>query len=355
MNLLLFILFFGALVFLHELGHFIMARVFKIEVEEFGFGFPPRITKLFTLGGTDITLNWIPFGGFVRPKGENDPNVPGGLASASPWKRLGVLLGGPAMNLLTGVLILSFIFTMGGDSTPKTVDISSVAADSPAEQAGIRPGDIIAAFNGQKITGQDQLRALIQANLGKEVTITYQRNGQDTDVKITPRQNPPENQGAVGITMLAPKLSFFEALPYGLQLTGLQAKELIAFPGRLIRGQLNSQEARVVGPVGMYSIFSQTRERDTQDQATPQSGTAPYQNTLYLIGIISVALGYTNLLPIPALDGGRILFLLPEFIIRRRVPAEYENMIHLIGFAALIALMIYVTAQDFINPIVLPK
>src|SRR4030043_1422295 len=100
-----FIFALGALIFIHEFGHFIACKLLKIEVEEFGFGYPPRALKLFTLGGTKFTLNWIPFGGFVRPKGENDPSIAGGMAAASPWKRIAVLLAGPTMNLLTAVIL----------------------------------------------------------------------------------------------------------------------------------------------------------------------------------------------------------------------------------------------------------
>jgi regulator of sigma E protease len=356
MDLILFIIAFGLLVFLHELGHFLMARVFKIEVEEFGFGFPPRIVKLFTLSGTDFTLNWIPFGGFVRPKGENDPTVEGGLAAASPWKRLGVLFGGPVMNLLTGILVFAFVASLGRDQTPNTIDVADVAQGSPAQTAGLQVGDVIISVNGKTFTNQDQFRSVIASNLGKEIQITYVHQGKTIDARLTPRANPPEGQGAMGISMVQPKLSVTEALSYGAQQTYEQAKALVLLPGRLIHGQISPQDSRVVGPVGMYDIFKQVRQRDAeQQQAAPAGTTPPAEHTLFLIATISVALGLTNLLPIPALDGGRILFIIPELILRRRVPAEYENLIHLIGFAALIVLMVYVTAQDFINPIVLPR
>src|SRR5512146_396383 len=109
-----FVIAFGLLVFLHELGHYLMSKLFHIQVEEFGFGFPPRLVKLFQFHETEFTLNWIPFGAFVRPKGENDPTVPGGLAAASPWARLVVLFGGPLMNLITGALLFSLIFSTIG-------------------------------------------------------------------------------------------------------------------------------------------------------------------------------------------------------------------------------------------------
>lgn len=204
-----FVILFGLLVFLHEFGHFLMARLFKIEVEEFGFGFPPRIVKLFTLGGTDFTLNWIPFGGFVRPKGENDSTVPGGLGAASPWARLAVMLGGPVMNLITGILVFSFVLTMGGDPTPRTVDIATVSPDSPAAAAGIQAGDIIQSINGKPVTSQIELRSVVQENLDKPVSLTYLRSGKPVQVSLTPRSNPPEGQGSLGIAMLSPRLSFF--------------------------------------------------------------------------------------------------------------------------------------------------
>src|SRR6187431_38327 len=134
---LVFILAFGGMVLIHEFGHFIAARLCNIEVEEFGIGLPtPGAITLFTCQGTRFTLNWLPLGGFVRPKGENDPNIPGGLASASPWKRLIVLFAGPVMNLLAAVLIYSIIFSRVGVPDTSRILVSSVSSNSPAAQAG---------------------------------------------------------------------------------------------------------------------------------------------------------------------------------------------------------------------------
>src|SRR6266498_2460599 len=161
---LIFILAFGGMVLIHEFGHFIVARLCKIEVEEFGIGLPtPGAITLFTWQGTRFTFNWLPFGGFVRPKGENDPNVAGGLAAASPWKRLAVLFAGPMMNLLAAVLIYSLIFNRVGVPDSTRVLVTSVSKDSPAAQSGFKDGDIFISGNAKPIHNYDELRAIVDA------------------------------------------------------------------------------------------------------------------------------------------------------------------------------------------------
>lgn len=358
LRILEFIIAFGLLVFLHEFGHYIMAKLFGIEVEEFGFGFPPRLVKLFKFRETEFTLNWIPFGAFVRPKGENDPDVPGGLASASPWARLGVLFGGSAMNLITGIVLFSIVFSQLGAPDTDRVQIMEVATGSPAAQAGIQPDDIVVAVNGEPVNSMEELSTLVRGNLGEEVDITLNRDGQTIETRALARENPPEGQGALGITMSNPvrRINWIQAVPYAAQVTYEQGRQLLTLPFMMLRGQVSPEEGRLVGPKGIYDLYTSVREMDDE---TPEGGSPASEpliglNTLSFLATISIALGYTNLLPIPALDGGRILFVLPEILFRRRIPAQYENMIHLIGFAALILLMIYVTTQDIINPIQLP-
>ena len=353
-TILEFILALGFLAFLHELGHFLVARLFKIEIEEFGFGFPPRLVRLFRLGGTDFTLNWIPFGAFVRPKGENNPNVAGGMAAAKPGARLAVLFGGPVMNLLVGILIFSLVFVRAGVPDQRVVLIREVTKDTPAAQAGILPGDVVISVNGNQIDSIDKLKSIITANQGSEVTIALKRSGNTVVIKTTPRKNPPQGQGSLGVGLENPTIpmSWFQAVPYAAKITGDQALQLLLLPGRLIQGQISPDQARVVGPKGMYDIFSQARTMDAQSEATPNPQSPPV-NVLALLGTISIALGLTNLLPFPALDGGRILFVLPEILFKRRVPAEFENMVHLIGFAALLVLLVVITTQDIIHPIVI--
>lgn len=357
LSILEFVIALGVLIVLHELGHLLVAKLMNIEVEEFGIGFPPRIARLFTWRGTEFTLNWIPLGGFVRPKGENDPDVPGGLAAANPWKRLAVLLGGSTVNIVTGILLFSLLFTSLGAPDTSKVQIMSVVEGTPAEQAGLQAGDVVRAVNGAAVTDIETLSAMIREQVGNEVTITVERDGQTLDIAATPRVDPPEGQGALGITLGNPTIPvpWIRTLPVALQVTWDQVEALITLPGQLIRGQVNPEEARMVGPVGIFTIYDQNRERDIENAASaPQQPSAVILNRLALLATISVALGITNLLPIPALDGGRILFVLPEILFRRRVPAKYENIVHLIGFAALLLLMIYITTQDILRPIQLP-
>jgi regulator of sigma E protease len=358
LRILEFVIAFGLLVFLHELGHYLMSKLFNIQVEEFGFGFPPRLIKLFQFRETEFTLNWIPFGAFVRPKGENDPSIPGGLASASPWARLAVLFGGPLMNLLTGILLFSLVFTQVGAPDTKRVLIMDVSPDSPAATAGIQKNDIVTKINNELVDGTAKLSQVVKQNLGKEVHISLLRGSETVETTAIPRENPPAGQGALGITMSNPvqKINWLQSLPVASQVAYEQGRQLLTLPFMMLSGQVSPAQGRLVGPKGIYDIYQVARERDAEETTAGQQAPSPLGlNTLGFLATISIALGFTNLLPIPALDGGRILFVLPEILFRRRVPAQYENMIHLIGFTVLILLMIYVTTQDFINPITLPK
>jgi regulator of sigma E protease len=327
-----------ALILLHEFGHFIVARVMKVQIEEFGIGFPPRIVKLFEVGGTEFTLNWIPLGGFVRPKGENDPSVPGGLAASSPWVRLGVLLAGPGMNLLIGVLLGILLFYSLGDPILNKVNIQQVAAQSPAAEAGLQAGDLIVSVNGEPIDSTEKLQNLIEANLGKPTTLVYQRGNQNFTVVVTPRVSPPANQGAVGILLGHPTqpIGIGIAITRGAQAAYDYGRNVLLLPINIARGQVTPQEGRPVGFKGMFDIYQQI------------------QSPIFFFMVISISLGIFNLFPIPALDGGRILLTLPEIIVRRRIPPQYENMIHLVGFTLLLILIIYINVQDFINPLQLP-
>lgn len=353
-NLLLFILFFGLMLFLHEFGHYLFAKLFKIKVEEFGFGFPPRIVKLFKFRETDVTLNWIPFGGFVRLAGDSDPSVEGGFAAAKPLARIGVLLGGPLMNLVLGVFIFTLIFSRVGVPDYSKVVVSAVSPDSPAEAAGIQTGDLITEVNQTKIDSTNTLISVIQANKGKEIELILDRSGQTIVTQAVPRMDPPPNEGSLGIAMTNPlvETSWINTVPLAAKATYQQASEIFSMPGRLIRNEIPKDQARIVGPVGIYSMFDKARQQDQENSGA----TNPYSTTftMQLMAVITIAIGLTNLFPIPAVDGGRIVFILPELLFRKRIPPKYENLVHTLGFALLLALMFYVTAQDIINPIQIP-
>jgi len=444
MTLLIVVIVFGGMVFLHEFGHFIVARLFKIEVEEFGFGFPPRVMRLWrdkgsiTIGsntlvtpfnfdlpferedasnkgvevvatqkndklilksialgatedgqfqpahpqpyyapdgdvhlsgmidelrqGTEFTLNALPIGGFVRPKGENDPNVMDGLASANPWKRLGVLFAGPVMNLLTAIVVTSVIIAQAGVSVPGKVLIENVSANSPAQQAGIQADDVLLSVAGKSVSTLDEARALIRAGIDKPLEMTLERNGQTVTLTATPLSSRPAEQGALGIGLAYPRrpATIGEIVSGGFAFTGIQAAGILYMPVGLIRGAIAPSDARLIGLKGIYDIFGQAVQRDTESRQSPaaplatgqpQPAQQPTNYILSLIAMLSVSLAVFNLLPIPALDGGRILFTLPEILFRRRIPYKLENVINGVAMLLLIALMIFINAMDFINPV----
>lgn len=353
LTILEFILAFGALVFLHELGHFIAARMNKIEVEEFGFGYPPKIFRLFRAGGTDFTLNWIPFGGFCRMKGEaGDTMEVGSFASANPWRRLATLLGGPVTNLVIGMLIIAFLFTRMGAPDLTQVKIVEISPNSPAS-AELMVGDIIEQLDGQPVDSIDKLSLLVKPNLGSEVTLTILRDNKPIEVLITPREKSPEGEGAMGVTISNPvnQITYLQAIPMAFMSTMDQGYQLMMLPVRLISGQIAAKDARMVSVKGIYDIFAQVQTIDKQEAAIDPSVKG--LTVLNFLAMISIALGFTNLLPIPALDGGHIIFLIPEILFKKRVKPELEGRVHFIGYVILMGLMVVMVINDIINPVIL--
>ncbi len=351
LSIIQFILVLAGLILLHELGHYLAAKALGIEVEEFGIGFPPRILRLFRAWDTDFTLNWLPFGGFVRAKGEEDPDAPGGLFAAPAWKRILFYLAGPTMNLVIGVLLYVVIFLrMGVAPVGDQVLIVGIAPNSPAEAAGLREGDLILSMNGEPIRSIDHLIEVTRAHLGEEVTMVVQRDAETITVRLTPRVNPPEGEGAIGIMLSNPlaKIRWQQAIPLGFRTTGEHLKMLVSIPAHLIRkGQ--SKDFRLLGYKGMYDLYQSAREADAQPN-NPTSGV----NLLGFITAITLSLAVLNLFPIPALDGGRILFSLPELFTGKRIPARFEYIVNFVGFILLLWAMFYINLQDFINPVNLP-
>ncbi len=366
----IFILVFGGMILIHELGHFIAARLVKVEVEEFGIGLPtPGAITLFTWQGTRFTLNWLPFGGFVRPKGENDPNVEGGLAASAPWKRLFVLIAGPFMNLLTAVLVISIIISQVGgiitsppvdDTGPHAILITEVLPNSPAEQAGLLLGDVLLTANGKKLNTTDEASEFIKANPDVPILFEILRNGETLELTITPRMSEEAGRALIGVGFCGgcefkPITTIGENLKYSVQFTGAQIYALVTLPIRLLRGTIDPEQGRLVGLKGIFDIMSQSVSNDVEAQQTqttsssPNPYNAPVQ-TLSIVALLSISLGIFNLFPFPALDGGRILFVIPEMIFRKRVPHQFENVVHGVGMMLLLAVMIYVNVRDFIDP-----
>jgi regulator of sigma E protease len=347
-DLLLFAAILGALIIGHELGHFLVARLLAVRVEEFGIGFPPRLATLFRAGDTRFTLNLIPLGGFVRPTGEDDPSVEGGLAGAPKRVRAAVLLAGPSANVLLAVLAFSAAFKFAAPD-PTRVLITQVEAGSPAEAAGIQVNDIILQVDDVQVDGFATLQSAISERLGQTTSLRLLRGGEELVIQAVPRSDPPPEEGPLGVTLSNPvrQVGWVEAMQLGLRSTWLQFNEMVHLPSRLLQGEVAAEDARVSGLKGMYDMLVWAGSVDREAQR-------PFL-TLNLIGVISAGLAFANLLPIPALDGGRLLFVGIEAVVGRRLSPQHEGLAHTIGFMVLLALIIYVNLQDFINPIDLPR
>ena len=352
--ILQFIFVFGLIVFVHELGHFLAAKMVGVDVEEFGFGYPPRLAKLFTRKGTEFTLNWIPFGGFVRLKGETDDGEPGGMMSAPKWKRFVILVAGATMNFVLGILLLIFLFNVVNPVDSSQILVVDVAPNSPAQIIGLQPGDIVTRLGDDPIDSTDAMVAATKKYLGQEVTLTYSRDGEELTGLVIPRANPPEGQGAIGFVMSHPEieLNFVQSIGVAFDTFWQQVKATVSMPVNFIRGKLAPGEARVIGVKGIYDLFSSAAEID-QTNAEVTDEVLPITR-LSLVSMLSIAIGITNLLPIPALDGGQIFFLLIEAITRKRIPTGVANAVNSIFFYLLILLFFIITIRDFVNPIPIP-
>lgn len=347
-----FILVLTPVVLIHEFGHFAAAKLSKIRVEEFGFGLPPRALKLAERAGTIYSLNWIPLGGFVRPAGEDDPSVPGGFASASKRARFFVLIAGAGANFLAALIIFWFALMIG----PPAIEIAEVYEGTPAEAAGLLPGDVIMAAGGVRADSTFALREVIDERAGRAVNLLILRDGEEITISVVPRRPgefDPTQDGPIGIGLTAaadgervsrgPLEAAASSLDFMWQNVAIYGR----LPAMLISGEISPQEARPVSVVGISQIAGQAAE-------TSASSGSLYP-ILTMAAFINIALGLTNLLPIPALDGGRILFVLIEAVRGRRIEPERESMVHIIGMLVLLGLMVLLIFQDIVNPIVPPQ
>lgn len=429
LTIISFVIVLGILVFFHELGHYWVARRNGIVVEEFGLGYPPRALKLFRYDGTDFTLNWLPFGGFARMKGEDAGDMtPGSFNAASRSARAATLFAGPAMNFLLAIVLFAASLIAGspiptgsprldivspaaaslglqpGDvvvayngaplRTPLFADdslvvmgqsaidnsqqlsvlrqgrlvtlpvnsidavwnavrsseytpvlmtqVTGIAEASPAQMVGLLPGDIVYAVDGIEVTTATPLNELVSDRLGQEIVLTIVRNGEWLQLRVTPRVDPPPGQGALGVQISTvnrmASMNLLPALWNGVVSTGSYAMLVLQLPMLLFQGQISPEEAQVSGPVGIAQMIGGAMS------ATIDTGF--WFPILRLSAVLSAALAITNLLPLPALDGGRLLFIFIETIRGRRVSPEREGLIHMIGFALLLGLMLFITVRD---------
>lgn len=328
----------SVLILVHELGHFIAAKATKCYVEEFGIGFPPRLWgKKF--GETIYSINWIPFGGFNKISGEVDPDAPRSLAARSHAVRALVISGGIILNLLLPFLLMAIAYMVPHNVVQGQVAIREVTAESPAENAGMVPGDYILSIDGRPVTSVGDVSRGIQMGLGRNVDITLQRTDSTQEtVTVVPRWRPPEGDGAVGIltenvdpVIVSESQPFWRAIPTGFRAVW---DALILYKNGIMGMFIGTVPFTPSGPVGIVQVAGEVA----------QAGVSP---VLELAAFISIAVGITQLIPFPALDGGRLLFIFIEWIRRgKRVSPKVEGFIHSIGFIVLLALMVVITYQD---------
>jgi len=342
-NIIIGLVVLSVIIIVHELGHFITAKARGVRVEEFGLGYPPRIPYLsFKRGETRYSLNAIPFGGFTKMAGEEDPSEPRSLASKGIGTRLLVLSAGSIMNVLLPLILLSVAFMVPHDVIVGEVVVEEVAPGSPAAMAGIEPGDAIVSINGKPVDSISSLNRYIHLGLGKQTDMVISRGDSPArEVQVIPRWKPPEGEGATGIlvsmpnpTIVSQSYPFWKAVPLGMTEF---AETFVLYKNGIISMIIGSAPADVVGPVGIVQFTGELAK----------TGVSP---VLEFAAIISLILAIVNMFPLPALDGGRIVFVLVEWVRRgKRVSPKTEGLVHAIGFFLLIGVMVVVTYQDIIR------
>lgn len=365
--LILGIVLFIGLILVHEWGHFIAARRNGVEVEEFGLFFPPRAKVLTKKNGTEYTLNWLPLGGFVKLKGENDADRrPGTFGAASTWAKTKIMLAGVVMNLATAFLLLTLLaiigmpklvdnqFTVKSDTKVVQSDVLSaqVTSGSPASKAGLSNGDVLRSIGqpnkqATQIKQAKDLPHITEQYAGKEVVVTYVSDGQEKQVKTTllskeeveksRKTDNPKGYLGVSPTDYTLQRSTWSAPIVGAglikQFTVLTFQGIGTALSSLFHGDTQKASEQVSGPVGIFVVL--------------QQGTLlGFEFVLMIIAIISLSLAIMNALPIPALDGGRLFVLLVSRLIKKPLTKEVEEMIHGIGFLFLIGLIILISIVD---------
>lgn len=326
-----------------------IARLFGVAVEEFGFGIPPRVWGK-KIGETIYSLNLLPIGGFVRLKGEMGETLgfggPAGSSRASggadsfavqsKFKRAGIVAAGALGNFILAWLAFSLLWGLGKNVPAGKVLVNEVAFGSPAIAAGISAGDFILSFNGEVVETAEELLGLTQKNLGRIVEIGFEREGTAAAVSLIPRTDPPEGEGPLGVGITTAvkeeKASFWQAPWFGLRETFQTLATMLKSLGQMVGNLLRGEEVMVGGPVAIYA-FSKTYAE----------GFKPFVD---FMALLSLNLVVVNLLPIPALDGGRILFIGIEALRRKKLSPRTETAINSVGLAVLITLIVLLSVRD---------
>lgn len=337
-TVIVFLIVLSILVLIHELGHFLVAKKFGVKVEEFGFGLPPRVFGV-KRGETIYSLNLLPIGGFVKLYGEDGVKKDKRAFSSRPvWQRAAIVVAGVAMNFVLAVLIISYLFTQGIPVPKERVHLEGVAKGGPAEAVGLRKGDVLLEIDGRKVEKTADALSYTKEKLGQKVTLRIQREKERLSFEIVPRKEYPKDEGPMGIV-----ISNIEKVTYPLYqapfLGTLEALKLSFFIGAgvavllwqfIVQGVVPTG---VAGPVGIA-------------QVTGQAVTSGAMAVISLTGILSLNLAVLNILPIPALDGGRLLFIAIEAVLRRRVNPHLERYAHTIGMILLLLIIALITFRD---------
>jgi len=333
-SILLAIIVLGVLITVHELGHFLVAKSVGIKVHEFSIGMGPLIFQT-TRGETKYSLRALPIGGFNRMAGEQpeDEDDPRGFDKKSVGARMAVISAGSIMNFLLGVVFFVIVFMLMGVPTQEPI-IGKVLPDGPAAAAGIEAGDKIVTIDGQEVQTWTEVVNLIHQAPGQELELVVERKAPTRiTVRVTPNLDEASGVGLIGIEQGFQKAGFFESIALGFRQAVTLVVLVLQFLVQMITG---AAPADVAGPVGIVQMVG-------------QAASFGLANLLSFAGMLTVQLGLFNLLPVPALDGSRMVFLAAEGIRGRKIDPEKENFVHMIGFALLMGLMLLVTYQDILR------
>ena len=325
----------GLLIFIHELGHFLMAKYFKLKVEAFAFGFGPELVG-FTYGGTRYQIRAIPLGGMVKMPGEDietSTGNPDEFLSQAWYKRLIIAFFGPLMNYVLAVALFTVVIYFWGLSKPSPLPvIGQVMAGYPAEIAGVKPGDRITGIDGVQVNTWEDMAVIIHKYPGKEIKLALLRDGGSVTLGIVPRKDAATGYGLVGIvpSIDIEKVGLGTSVLLSCKMTIFQSVFTLKYLGeKLIR----LEKPEVAGPIGVMQILANAARTGIPD-------------LLHLLAVISVALGLFNLLPIPLVDGGHIFMALIEFVTRRPLNKELIRISNLVGFALIIVIFVFATYSD---------
>ncbi len=343
-SILLGILIFGLIIVIHELGHFILAKMNGVTVTEFAVGMGPKLFSI-TRGGTAYSLRLLPIGGACMMLGEDeDREEPGAFNNKNVWSRISVVVAGPVFNFLLAFLLALIVMCAVGYD-PAIVD--TVEPGSPMEEAGVQAGDIITRFDGAKISFSRELNSDLTFKPldGDPVEITLRRGEETYTVTVTPAQDPETGAYLLGFRYyvnVRQKTSPLASMGYAVKEVGYWIESTVRSIGMIFRGRVSKDD--ISGPLGIVSMIGETYEASRQDGAL-----MVFLNMCNIGILLSANLGVMNLLPIPALDGGRLMFLLLEVIRGKPIDQKKEGFVHAVGFALLLALMAFIFINDVVK------